>query len=230
MSFPINKIIVYRDFIDYFLRLDIILKKEIYSPYCAGEFQSLVPHHDNQESHTLKKIETPLFNKAGLGKFIVDVEENGAFYLELRADHVLDNLILDPSEVIVDLYFGLDNRLIYSFYNPIKRHSISITTALRSDVDRVYEQIKLEPGDVFWRQSFIREALLLETYKSGNQQHTGHEIMTARQLAKYLKVSEKTIRNWTSAKKIPCEKVGHTVRYRKTSIDELFKGGKNHKL
>ncbi len=74
MSFPINKIIVYRDFVDYFLRLDIALKGEVYSPYCAGEFQSLVPHHDNQESHTLKKIETPLFNKAGLGKFIVDVE------------------------------------------------------------------------------------------------------------------------------------------------------------
>jgi len=227
MSFPINKIIVYRDFIDYFLRLDIALKGEVYSPYCAGEFQSLVPHQDEQKSHTLKKIKTPLFNKSGLGKFIIDISEQGVFYVELRSGHVLESLSIDPIDVVVDLYFGLDDRLVYSFYNPTSRDSISITTKVNEDVDRVYEQIKEDPGDVFWRQSFIREALLLE---KGRPQTYGPEVMTAGQLAKYLKVSVKTIRNWTSAKKIPCEKVAHTVRYRKSTIDELIKSRKNSKL
>ncbi len=227
MSFPINKIIVYRDFIEYFFRLDITLKKEVYSPYCAGEFQSLVPHESDQQAHTLKRIDISLFNKAGLGKFIVDVDKEGVFYLELRSGQVLESLSIDPNDVIVDLYYGLDNRLIYSFYNPTNKHAISVTTIIKNDVDRVYEQIKEDPGDVFWRQSFIREALLLE---KGRSQTYGPEVMTAGQLAKYLKVSVKTIRNWTSAKKIPCEKIAHTVRYRKSTIDELIKSRKISKL
>lgn len=176
MSFPVKKIIAYRDFVVYFLRLDIILKREVYSPYCAGEFQSLVPHQDEQKSHTMKKIDTPLFNKSGLGKFIVDVDEEGIFYIELRSGHVLESLSIDPIEVVVDLYYGQDNRLIYNFYNPTNKPALSITTIINSDVDRVYEQIKEDPGDVFWRQSFIREALLSE--RGGRQQY-GPELMTA---------------------------------------------------
>jgi excisionase family DNA binding protein len=223
MSFPIEKIVVYRDYIDYFLRLDIALKREVYSPYCAGEFQSLVPGPDNQLSHTMKKITTPLFNKAGLGKFVISVAENGVFYLELRRNHVLGAMTVVPEEVSIDLYFGSDDSLIYSFYNPTRRKSISIIASISEDVDRVYEQIKLEPEDIIWRQSFIREALLSENMGKDIQAIRTPELMTAGQLAKYLKVSEKTIRNWTSLKKIPYEKIGHTIRYRKSAVDNLNK-------
>ena len=157
----------------------------------------------------------------------MDVDKEGVFYLELRSGQVLESLSIDPTDVIVDLYYGLDGRLIYSFYNPTKKHAISVTTFIKNDVDRVYEQIKKDPSDVFWRQSFVREALISE---SGRQHQYGPEIMTAGQLAKYLKVSVKTIRNWTSAKKIPREKIGHTVRYRKSAIDDLIKSGKISKL
>jgi excisionase family DNA binding protein len=227
MSFPIKKIIAYRDFIDYFFKLDILLKKEVYSPYCAGDFQSLVPHPDEQISHTIKKIDTPLFNKSGLGKFVVNVGEAGVFYLELRSGNALESLSVDPGEVVVDLYYGQDDRLVYSFYNPSVKPALSVTAIINSDVDKIYEQLKADPGDVFWRQSFVREAMLSD---KGTRQQYGPELMTAGQLAKYLQVSVKTIRNWTSAKKIPREKIGHTVRYRKSTIDDLIKSGKIPKL
>ncbi len=45
------------------------------------------------------------------------------------------------------------------------------------------------------------------------------EIMTAEEVAKYIGFSKKTIRNWTSERKIPYVKLGNAVRYRKTQID-----------
>jgi excisionase family DNA binding protein len=45
------------------------------------------------------------------------------------------------------------------------------------------------------------------------------EIMTIREVAKYLKVNERTIYRLLSAKKLPAFKVGGSWRFRLTDID-----------
>jgi len=45
------------------------------------------------------------------------------------------------------------------------------------------------------------------------------EILTIRQIAEYLKVTERTIYRLAAAKKIPAFKVGGTWRFRKADID-----------
>ena len=47
--------------------------------------------------------------------------------------------------------------------------------------------------------------------------------MTATEVAFYLNVGIKTIRNWTSENKIPYVKLGSAVRYPKTRIDRWLK-------
>ena len=49
------------------------------------------------------------------------------------------------------------------------------------------------------------------------------ENMTAEQVADYLQVDKKTIRNWTSEGKIPSVKIGSAVRYPKERIDNWLK-------
>lgn len=45
------------------------------------------------------------------------------------------------------------------------------------------------------------------------------EILTIKQIAEYLKVTERTIYKLAAAKKIPAFKVGGTWRFRKVDID-----------
>ena len=47
--------------------------------------------------------------------------------------------------------------------------------------------------------------------------------MTAKEVADYLGVKTKTIRNWTSEKKIPFVKLGGSVRYPRERIDNWLK-------
>ncbi len=227
MSFPINKIIVYRDFVDYFLRLDIVLKGEVYSPYCAGEYGLLVPELKDQKSHTLQKTNTPLFNRGRLGKFVVDVGKNGIFYLELRTGYVLEKVIITPKEVVMDLYYSDQYVLIYSFYNPAKREAISINASIIEDQNNIYNKLKADPTDPIWRQYFVRQALN-EISLDDLPKAQIRDLMTASQVADYLQVELKTINNWTSEGKIPFKKAGRLPRYNKTEID-VWMDSKNRK-
>jgi excisionase family DNA binding protein len=56
------------------------------------------------------------------------------------------------------------------------------------------------------------------------------ENMTAKEVAKYVNVGEKTIRNWTSEGKIPFVKLGSAVRYPKTRIDSWQKTKENKSI
>jgi len=51
------------------------------------------------------------------------------------------------------------------------------------------------------------------------------DILTAAQVARYLGVEEKTVRNWTSDGKIPFTKVGSATRYRKVAVTAAFDAG-----
>ena len=60
---------------------------------------------------------------------------------------------------------------------------------------------------------FTKVAIIMPTTESNG------EILTIKQVADYLKVTERTIYRLAAAKKIPAFKVGGTWRFRATDID-----------
>jgi hypothetical protein len=164
-----------------------------------------VPKDEEQISKYKPEIsDTPLFNEKGLGKLIPDVGPKGIYFLELRPGLKLKQLFVDPDEIVVDIYIGDEDKLIYSFYNPTRRNFISITAAIEKDTEEVYSQIKAEPEDPIWRHYFVQRALL-STQKSAvkiNQsEKIDKEILTADEAANFLRMKKKTLQNYVSEKK-----------------------------
>ena len=52
------------------------------------------------------------------------------------------------------------------------------------------------------------------------------EMMTAKELAEMLKLSEGHIRRLTSQREVPFVKIGRTVRYSRDDIERWLKGGR----
>jgi len=105
--------------------------------------------------------------------------------------------------------------LIYSFYNTTRRNTISLTASIEKDA-QFYGKIKSDLSDICWRQNFIRLA------KGDERDIKGTRIpekIAAEQVADYLQVDKKTIRNWTSEEKIQSVKIGSAVRYPKECIN-----------
>ena len=229
MPYKLNKIIFDRDNINDYETHTHPLDTEIDFPFVAGKLQELIPKaHQYGKKSRLELSTSPLFNESGLEKLIPEVGPKGIYYLELRPGHKLKQLVVDPDDVVVDIYIGVKDTLIYSFYNPTRRKSIAITAAIEKDDEGVYLKLKANPSDIRWRQYFINSI-----YSKNKNLETQtfnvavRELMTQDQLADYLQVSKKTIQNWTSLGKLPTEKISGTkeVRYRKSSIDEALKSG-----
>lgn len=245
-----------------------IHETEIDHPYTAGSINFLLSHkakliHDIYSDVTL-------FSERGLAKYSIPIGHNGIYYLVLRKNYCLKQLIVEPEEVVMDIFYSLDpssktkekreiknpklevinlkeeignekirekelkeeikkytvknDRLIYSFYNPTRRSSITISCKIIEDTDNTYSKIYSNPDDLYWRQYFIKQA---QPQPTGTLQTISpvRELMNQDQLAEYLQVKKKTIQNWTAEKKIPFEKIPETkeVRYRKADIDEILK-------
>jgi len=218
MSYKLNKIIFERDHTWGYESYTYDLETEIDFPFAAGMLQELTPKDPSQTKKYKPEIsDLPLFNEKGLGKLIPEVGPKGIYYLELKPEHKLKQLVVEPEDVVVDIYFGREDTLIYSFYNPTRRKSIAITASIEKDKENVYTKLKSDPKDIYWRQHFVRLAMdKIDDHKSESKIS---EYMTVDEVAKLLKFSKKTIRNWTSEGKIPSVKLGSAVRYRKTQID-----------
>lgn len=223
MPYSVSKIIHHRDYREFYQSLEFPLEATVQFPYIAGEMQSLIPEGAAFDITKAPVVKNPLFNKAGLCKLVVQVGEGGIHYLELREGHALDQVIVEPGEVVVDLYHG-NGTLIYAFYNPVGtgHNNIILTASLVDDEEGVYSKIKADPTDPIWRQYFVRRALIQLDSSTPLPPKEYPEYMTARQAADYLQVEEKTIRNWTSQGKIPASRIGGTVRYSKAALDELM--------
>jgi len=188
----------------------------------AGKLQELVPkEHQYGKQSSLELSTSPLFNESGLGKFIPEVGPKGIYYLELRPGHKLKQLVVEPDDVYVDIYIGPKDTLIYSFYNPTRRNTISITASIEKDDENVYAKLKSDLSDIHWRQYFIRSAMNKIEVKKTELKVS--ENMNAKEVANYIGFGIKTIRNWTSEGKIPSIKIGSAVRYPKERIDNWLK-------
>lgn len=207
---------------------------EVDYPYVAGAMDNLIIDQAKMIERHFSKV--GLFNNKGLAKLALPIGPNGVYYLVLRAGHSLKQLTYDPVEVVPDIFLHFDfnnktrkydipnNRLLYSFYNPTRRQSISISCKITEDNENIYSKIHANPADLYWRQYFIKNAMM-DSADQGNIIMSVRDLMNQDQLADYLQVSKKTIQNWTAAGTIPIEKIVGTkeVRYRKTDIDAILK-------
>lgn len=222
MPYKINKIIFQREWDWGYETFTYDLNTEIDFPYVAGKLNLLVPNDYSQiKKHRPDVDDFPLFNESGLTKLIPEVGPKGIYYLELRPGYKLKQLIVEPEDVVVDIYIGAKDTLIYSFYNPTRKNHISITASSEKDKDSVHAKLKSDPTDIYWRQYFIRVAMDIVDIKKFDVKVS--ENMTAEQVADYLQVDKKTIRKWTSERKIPNVKLGGAVRYQKERIDAWLK-------
>ncbi|MBT8381141.1 MAG: helix-turn-helix domain-containing protein, partial [Ignavibacteria bacterium] len=199
------------------------LNTEIDFPFIAGKLQELIPkeHQYGNKSH-LEIIEQSLFNESNLAKIVPEVGPKGIYYLELRPGHKLKQLVVEPNEVVIDIYIGPKDTLIYSFYNPTRRNSISITAAIEKDTEGVYSQIKAEPNDLIWRHYFVQRALLSSQKNVSivkQSEKFDKEILTADEAANYSRMQKKTLQNYASKRKIKSLKGG---KFRRKDLDEFL--------
>lgn len=200
MTIRVKKIICHYDNGEKYIEVGYSYNQRIDLPYAAGKLQELFPRPDKLED--AREVVQPLFNQSGLANIVVEVGQHGIYYLALRVGYVLKDIILDPDSVIADIYFGQKGELIYSFYNPTNRPAINIKAALTVDNEGVSAKLKADPDDLIWRQYFIRKSLVKYDDSVSLPRKQYPELMTAEQVAEYLRVEKKTIHNWTSSGKI----------------------------
>jgi hypothetical protein len=212
MPYKLNKIIFQRDNIKDYETHTHPLDTEIEFPFVAGKLQELVPKENQYgEKSRLELSTSPLFNESGLAKLIPEVGPKGIYYLELRPGHKLKQLIVEPEDVYVDIYIGPKDTLIYSFYNPTRRNTISITAAIEKDDESVYSQIKAAPNDLTWRQYYIKRSLQSssESMKENTKvEKITREILTSDEAANYLRMKKKTLQNYASQGRVKSLKGG----------------------
>ena len=221
MPYKLNKIIFQRDNItDYETHIHP-MDTEIDFPFVAGKLQDLVPtEHQYGKKSKLELSTTPLFNESGLTKLIPEVGPKGIYYLELRPGYKLKQLIVEPEDVVVDIYIGAKDTLIYSFYNPTRKNHISITASSEKDKDNVYAKLKSDLSDIVWRKYFIKCAMTdIEKFFSNlsvqKEVQKQKSILTADEAAKYLRKSKKSVQNLAAQGKI------RKVRSGKYRIEDL---------
>jgi hypothetical protein len=223
MPYKLNKIIFERDNIKDYETHTHPLDTEIDFPFVAGKMQELIPkEYQYGKKSRLELSSDPLFNESGLAKLIPEVGPKGIYYLELRPKHKLKQLIVDPEDVVVDIYIGPKDTLIYSFYNPTRRNTISITAAIEKDTEGVYSQIKAEPNDLIWRHYFVQRALLSTQKKvsiSKKSKKIDKEILTADEAANYTRLKKKTLQNYASQGKLKSLKGG---KYKLKDLEDFL--------
>jgi len=200
---------------------------EIDFPFVAGKLQELVPiEHQYGKQSNLELSTTPLFNESGLTKLIPEIGPKGIYYLELRPGYKLKQLIVEPDDVVVDIYIAAEERLIYSFYNPTRKNNIIITAASEKDKDNIHTKLKSDLSDIIMRKYFIKCAMIdTENFFSNLPAHKEvlkeKSILTAEEAAKYLRTSKKNVQNLASQGKIRKVKGG---KYRLEDLDSYLNG------
>jgi excisionase family DNA binding protein len=197
-------------------------KKEISTPYLFDEiWDAMQPaRYVRTKFHAFS-----LFDKNNLTKIVCEIKYHERLILFLRPEYKLDHIIVEPENVVVDVHFTKGGRLLYSFFNPTKKKDIiTITAKLGEDLTGVYRKIAAHPDDLQLRQYFIKQAIEVVSFDS-EPRVLLPELMTIEQVAEFLQMEVKTIRNWVAEKRIPFKKVGSAVRFNKKEIDSALDAG-----
>jgi len=214
----VKKIIVDRVYLKNFGRTVYNSQVEVDIPYLAGTYQNLIPKVFESNSNA-DFIDRQYINDSFLFNETIQVGQNGLYYILLQKGYKIDKLLYEPSDLNIDLYIHKDGRLIYSFYNCTNKKNLIVKGKISEDYDNISKRLNANIDDILFRNYFIQ--LAIEDYtKEIKIPNFVPTIMDAKQVSVYLSVAEKTIRSWTSQKKIPFTKINQTVRYRRSDIDK----------
>ena len=93
--------------------------------YAVGDFGRLVPKEAKLKYDEGLEVDRPLFNGAGNTRIVEQIGGIGLLYLELQPELVLNEIFVEPDDIVVDVYYGA-NTLIYGFYNASDSNVISL--------------------------------------------------------------------------------------------------------
>lgn len=236
-------LIVHSEITGGYVEQKFLVSIEYATPYLAGSPSPILRgmNEGAESGYKLvqaKAIKGQLFNDNGIGRISLDIGLEGLYYLKLRAGHKLENLILDPPDLIADIYYSVDptpntdkfdtpnNSLMYSFLNLSNKKIITIRANLVKDNEDVYGQLRANPTDLIWRQYFIKRAItpidqIFNPPHPQKKQEVKKEkpILTAKEAAEYLRMNPKTLQNYASEGKIEKLKGG---KYRKEALDKYL--------
>lgn len=214
----VKKIIADHVYLKNFGRTTYQYDNEVDIPYLAGNFKDLVPNEKDAKPFA-EIVNRQYINDSFMFNETIEIGSKGLYYIILHKGYKIEKLLHEPDDMNVDIFIHKDGRLIYSFYNPTRRKNIIIKGKVSKDFDDVAKRLRANIDDILFRNYFIK--LALEDYtKEIKIPNFIPSIMNANQVALYIGVAEKTIRSWTSQKKIPFTKINQTVRYRQSDIDK----------
>ena len=214
----VKKIVADHVYLENFGRTTYQYDKEVDIPYLAGDFKDLVPNQKDTKTF-VEKATRQYINDSLMFNETIEIGSNGLYYVILQKGYKIEKLIHEPDDLNVDIFIHKNGNLIYSFYNPKRRKNIIIKGKVSKDYDNIAKRLSANLDDILFRNYFIQVAL--EDYtKEIKIPNFTPSIMDAKQVSIYIGVAEKTIRTWTSQKKIPFTKISQTVRYRLKDIDK----------
>jgi excisionase family DNA binding protein len=207
---------------------EVNAKTSFESPYLAGEYRSFISKEAATANELkLKTFDEPLINKSNAFKKTIKIGKEGLYFLEIRFGYIIANLIVHPDDVIVDIYFGIDDTLIYSFYNLSDQDLIEVVAKIIPDDEETPKKLRTDPTDIYWRNYFIRRARNILTEANVPKKVAKvkeHEILTAQEAADYLRISKKSLQNYVSQGKVVSLRSG---KFRKKDLDSYLESKKD---
>lgn len=230
--------IIFYDFIKFGKKLVLETPNIIELPYLAGKVVKDIRYKDPKWTETegdftegytqtigyeSKDYNSSLFNENGLMSLVMAVEENTLIYIQVRSDHVLEEIIISPDSIIPDIHYSTENKLLYSFYNLSFNGNLCIKGKLLPDVNDYYNKLRKAPEDLTWREYLIKKSLAdSRTFPDPEKIENASDMIIASEAAAVLGMAEKTVRNWTSEGKIPYIKVGRSVKYSRKALESYI--------
>ena len=128
------------------------------------------------------------------------------------------------NKVAYDLFYG-EESLIYSLYGDLK-DTLSFNFKVYKDKNNIYQKLKTNPEDIYFRHHFINRALANanRTFEVADSE-SYRELMTGDQTADFLQIGKKTFQNWVSDGKIPFTVIGKQRFFKKS---ELLQDNQNY--
>lgn len=224
----VNKIIHYHDAGKTYNRLEFNSEKQVSVKYVAGDFGSLIPKEMPLNFKIKKVYDEPLFNKSNNGNINESINGPTIIYLELRKGMAIKELFGPAKNITYDLFYGQEG-LIYSFYSDMTT-MLSLRIKVFKDINNIYQKLKANSDDLYFRQHFIEIALDNTKQSFAERDFESYsEWMTTDQVASLFGRKKKTIQNWVSLGKLPYVEHKNIRRFKKSEILELMKPNKKRK-
>lgn len=225
----VNKIIHYRDYGKNYHRLEFNCDNPQTVKYVAGDFGSLIPKGMVLNTKIKSSFEESLFNKSNNGIISESINSPTLVYIEIRKSKSIKELYLSPDNIAYDLFYGKEG-LIYYFYIDSKNALLSLKIKIESDKNGIYQKLKANSDDLYFRQHFVKRALETSEQSFAERDFESYsEWMTTDQVASLFGRKKKTIQNWVSLGKLPFVEHKNIRRFKKSEILKLMKPNKKRK-